>query len=183
MYSGVKGAFFLKKLDGVFNWVGDICGNISIFFGMIMTLLVFANIASRLLLNAPIVGSYELIELAKGITVFFAFAWAQRCHSYINIVMLIRRFPRRMGDFCFATGAVLAVALAVCMSIGGFQFGLQNIRTGSTTGVWRIPYYPFAFIGCAAWALCALLMGIDAIKAILAIKRLDYSEKVREHWL
>jgi TRAP-type C4-dicarboxylate transport system permease small subunit len=173
----------MQTLTRIFDKVADLCGTISIFFAVLMTLIVVGNVISRGVFNTPIVGSYEIVELSKGITVFFAFSYAQKRKTYIHVVMVVRKLPRVLAHICFAIGALITSGVGALVSIGAFQYGVGLKASHSVTGVLLIPYEPFAYIEGVAWSIFTLILLFDCIKAFLAIGNSNYAKEIESNWV
>jgi TRAP-type C4-dicarboxylate transport system permease small subunit len=173
----------MRALTRISDRMAEWCGTISIVFAVLMTLFVVGNIIGRGVFNMSILGSYEIVELSKGITVFFAFSYAQKRKTYIHVVMVIRKLPHIPAHICFAIGALITTGVGAFVSIGAFQYGCGLRSAHSVTGVLLIPYEPFAYIEGVAWGIFTLILLLDCTKAFLAVGSRKYAEEVESNWV
>jgi TRAP-type C4-dicarboxylate transport system permease small subunit len=145
-------------------------------FSFCMMALTFVDVVGRYLLNAPINGSFELIEILLALVVFTGLPLVVRDNSHIGITMLqealrgrIQRAHRFVVDL-FSGGALLFIAFCLWDQARGFMIADE------VTGNLKIPIgltvYPLCVLAAVA-GLLQLLNTLGLSRQLPADRRLD----------
>ena len=150
-------------------------------FLFIMLLTVF-DVFGRFVYNKPIIGSYEIIERTVFCAVFASFAYAQRQKAHIHITMLVILFPSKLKFICTALTGLLASVIAMYITYAAFVHSDTASSFNYTTGVLRIPLYPFYWLQCFTMGAFSLTLFFDSLKSIIALFDDDTAREVHSTW-
>lgn len=123
-----------------------------------MALMSVYSIVGRSLLDKPVLGDYEMVQMMSAVAVSMALPFCQMIGGHIIVDFFTVKFPPRINA---ALDVVAAVLLAVCsFAIAWMVFGatLQFMRNHDATMLLSLPtwwgYAPmgpsFFLLGCAA---------------------------------
>jgi len=143
-------------------------GLISLALIMIMTT---GNAVARYLINDPISGTYELIELyLMPMVIFLYAARLERDDGNINVDILYTRLPDAAQGFIDLVGRVLALVIFGAISyIAGVKFWEGFIEGRTSVGVVEFPIY-------ISWLIMAV--GLLALAVRLVIKIRSYTAEL-----
>lgn len=135
---------------------------------MFMALLITLSVLSRELLNAPVLGDYELVQLMMVAVIALGLPYAEYINSHVTIGLLVDRLSLRSQQLIDLF--VHLLVFACVMFIGTIQL-LSSLEEMSgmfamKTPILSIPQYPFQFflaIGFYFWGLERLLKFIYAL--------------------
>jgi len=123
---------------------------------ILVILLIVINVARRYLLNAPITGVYDIVELAMLPTIFWAMVYVTFKGGNISLALLVSRFPRQaqgiINSIMLFIGAGLFAVLSWQLGLAGWdwmQLGRYSINLG-------VPLYPFKFVAALGSAVICL---------------------------
>jgi TRAP-type C4-dicarboxylate transport system permease small subunit len=180
--SGGAMAVNFKKAERILNGLSKGLTAIGAAGTIGMTLLVVCDVFLRYVLNRPIKGSYELVNLLLTIAVFFSFAYAQRNRALVHITFFMRRFPGKLPMVFWALTQTLSAAVAVLLVVASFQQAAISKMLSSTTASLYIPHYPFYFLMAIAFAGFALMLVYEASKSIVALFVKSVEKEVVDNW-
>lgn len=165
---------WLNRISGVGFWLSaaGVC---------VVTVLITLDVILRLL-GYPILGSYEVISVVMTIVVFASFAYGQREKRHIHVTMFIRRLPANGRLLVFGVMSLLSTAIVGYAAYAAFAQAGSTFNSVSSTGVLKIPFYPFYYIEGFALALFTLVLLVDAAKAILAVRDEELAREVMRYW-
>lgn len=133
------GAGVKKWHRRVDEWCGILAG--VIIFGMM--LLTSADIIMRYVFNAPIIGTFELMELLLPVAAYVGVSYVQQVRGHIAVEFIAERLPPKAA-FRLDT-AVLIIVLVVCVILT-WQSAINGIvswRAGDITlGLIEFPLGP-----------------------------------------
>jgi TRAP-type C4-dicarboxylate transport system permease small subunit len=135
-----------------------ICGLLAAVFLAAMMLLTVADVALRAIVNTPIRGVYELVELLLAASFFVALPAVFLRDDHIVVNLFDDALPRLVPVLKRVTAALAAVILAV-VAWQGFLAAADSFAFNDVTADLGLPRY---------WHWSALLIGIVA-SAIAAL--------------
>lgn len=148
-------------LDRAIEWtLGALCGIVL----FIMMALTCVDVVGRYLLNRPVPGGLEMIEILVAATVFAALPLVTLREGHVTVDLLDAVSP----DWLLRVQHVLAnlVAAGVCGALA-WQLWIRAGRMlgyGDTTAVLRIPLYPLTYSMSLLVGLSALVYFIHALR-------------------
>ena len=127
----------------------------------ILVILTFADVGGRYLLNKPVYGAYELVEILMGALIFTALPVVTFDHRHITIDLLDSVTPRWVVPWRdFLVNVLSAIALAI-IAWQLYVFGGDKASYNDVTSFLRIPQAPVMYG-------MAILSGSSAIAAGIA---------------
>ena len=172
----------LNMLTRIFSKVCFILCFASMFIIVLMMILMFVDSMMGLFINQRIAGSYELVQVMLSILVFSSWAYTQTVHGHINVVMFIRMFPQKLRFICYGLTSILSTVTMFFAARAVFGMIADKMISGEATGTLLIPLWPFYIFEFLAFALLAVVLLFDAVKAIIAIKDQEYAEEIMSTW-
>lgn len=137
--------------------------------GIVILIMMFVDVVDvvlRYVFNAPLSGSYELIQLGMVLVVYCGLAWCGLVggHVAINFVgpLLDRRSMRGLNALIHGLGAVLLAVIA--WRSGGEA--MTYFATGETTNLLKAPMYPFMAAVAAGAMLYAVVLGLLCVRVL-----------------
>ena len=174
-----------KVLNTATNIGGKACFYLcfaSMFIIVVMMVLMFVDSMLGLFVNQRITGSYELVQVMLSILVFSSWAYTQTVHGHINVVMFIRMFPQKLRFICYGLTSILSTVTMVFAAYAVFGMISDKFASGEATGTLLIPLWPIYIFEFLAFALLAVVLLFDAIKALMAIRDNEYAEEIMSNW-
>mgnify|MGYP000451122482 CR=1 FL=1 len=172
----------MKRIEGVLNAVANVPRAISLVSIVFMMVLMVCDVSLRYFFNSPIIGTYEIIELAMGVLVFWALSYAQKNKVLVHVTLIVKLLPGRLKYIAYALTSVFSSIIAILVSIALFIQSGNSYNDMVTTSVKYIPLYPFYFLAGIAFSLFTVYVIFDAIKAVLAIFDEDYAQETSSGW-
>jgi TRAP-type C4-dicarboxylate transport system permease small subunit len=134
----------------------------------ILLVVTFASVIMRYFLNAPILGSNEIIQLASVALVMLAMPGAAQAGMHIRVDV----FDERIGAVGRFVGDVLTRAVSVYLLgiLAWRAWGklLDAAEFGDVTNMLRIPFWPFyglLILGSVVYALVLAIQLVDIIRS------------------
>lgn len=116
-----------------------------------MVMLTTADVVCRYVLNAPIVGAFEMTEFLILILIFSFIGFTQSENGHISVDLLFNRFPKRVQLVVGIVNLLVCLLLMALIAWMGIMTGLELMEVGEKSSNLGIPKYPFAFflsLGC-----------------------------------
>ncbi len=167
----------IKGLTAIIRW-GAI---ITIF---LMMALIACSVISRGVINKPIIGDYELVQLMMVVLVGLGIAYSESVDAHIKVGLLVDRFNKRVQAAFNIFGYILVSA--ICFVVGTIQIGagLKALHTFLvSTTILHVPHYPFQFllgIGFFLWGLESLVKIINNIVELTTGKVVEQEQEGSE---
>ena len=129
--------------------------------GGTLTLMAFMSLASvfgRLVIDKPLVGDYELVQVMSAVSIALFLPFCQMVRGHIIVDFFTLRSPKRLNDFFDLVANLLltigAFTFAWRMSIGGMELyknGDATMLIGFPTWIAYIPTaFGFFLLGCTS---------------------------------
>ena len=147
-----------------------------------IVLLTVVDVFLAKAFKAPILGSYEITEQLLLITVFAAFAYAQRNHTHINMALVLVRLPRAVRFILFAIMTALSIGITCLSGYCALMQGIKNFTTHVVSANLHFPIFPFTFLAAIAMFGFAVTLLYDLILSLAAIKNDEIAEIVESGW-
>ncbi|MBW2031576.1 MAG: TRAP transporter small permease [Deltaproteobacteria bacterium] len=131
----------------------NVIGTCVLFF---MMLLVVTDVSMRFLLDRPIEGSYELVELMMAVVVCLAMAYCGVKKGHTAVEFLVSRFSDKTQALIDGINSLVSAALFFFITWGSAgQAGVLK-ESESITTVLEFPLHPFLWV----LAFCSGLLGL-----------------------
>lgn len=147
-----------------------------------VTLLISFDIIFRIF-GYPILGSYEIVEIAMSIVVFWAFAYTQHKKGNVNVTMFLKLLPPKVRMACYSFTSFLSVIMIGIVTYAAFLYGAIVLEKGSASGILDIPFYPFYYIEGVAMALLTIVLLFDAINTVKALFDKELAGEIEKYWI
>lgn len=152
------------------QWVSDRLTDLSVILGaagLLVALGVTAVDVVGRAFGAPLYGARDIVSMAGVFVVFGGMAQAHRLGSHVTVDLLERHFPPRLNRWLDvlapALGALVFGLIAWQLYLG---IGLARMLNSSTNLLY-LPRAPFLMAMAVLSAVCALSMGLSAVRAAL----------------
>jgi len=155
------------------KWIGKFSYFLgSVGAGVIFALMLVAgvDVVGRYLFNRPLVGAFEMSELALAILVLFGWGYNQAVKGHVDIDLLYKRLPHIAQTVLDFLVPLLGLSLFVFVSWQAINFTLDSIGWGETTEMLHLPVPIFKlmiFIGAVSLSLQFV---VDIITACQKVK-------------
>jgi TRAP-type transport system small permease protein len=131
-----------------------------------LMLLVIYEISMRYFYGRPFRGGYELTELAMSLIVAFGLPYTAIVRGHVSVDVFSRWLDlpalRWLTVLVHLTGA----ALLAYVAWRAWLHAAGGLRFGDMTNMMRIPKYPFQFAVAISLGLFALVLLLEAAKAL-----------------
>lgn len=166
----------MKIISKISDILNRIMGYITYVAFFVIMMFIVVNVFMRFVLDAPILGAYEIVEQMMFVGVFCSFAYAQQQGSHIRVSMLIMHVPKRiaMAICCFTSLCGVAI-LGMMTYAAGKQFTLAADHA-YTTAMLKFPLSPFyalEIVCCVIFALAVLVEAVEYATAIFNTEKAD----------
>ena len=157
----------IGKLVNVTNAIGGV-------FLVLMMLFTAADVFLRYVLNMPVAGSIEIVELMMACTVSLALAYTAFRHGHISVDLLVMKVSedKRLVMDCITTGLGLGIFILITIWSADYANNLRIDEHVSAT--WSIPIYPFVFVVALGSAIVCLVLISDLSKIMNQIWKRDH---------
>jgi TRAP-type C4-dicarboxylate transport system permease small subunit len=122
-----------------------------------MAILVVTSVAGRYLFNAPLVGDYEIVEMAGAVAVFLCFPYTHLTGSNIVAEFFTTALPARVK---LALDTVHELIFALVAGLFTWRLalgGLHKHATNDTTALLALPVWAAYVVAVAAMALLCVV--------------------------
>ena len=153
----------IRWLTNASKWIGLL----TLIFSMLF--ITFAAL-SRSLLDLPILGDVEIVQLSMVVLIMFGLAYSETMGAHISIGFLVDRLPPRVQTFFDIFSYILAVLVCMLISWHFVLSGLDNLLGNNrSSNLLRIPFYPLKFIIAFGY----FLWGLETLRKLyLSVNRL-----------
>jgi TRAP-type C4-dicarboxylate transport system, small permease component len=152
----------VRSLDRATRFLSALAG-ISLIF---MMAIIAINVVTRYLLNSPMTGAEEIVQMTGIAVIMLALPYATHQGAHVRVDIFdyaLGHFGRMAGDVLarLLTGGVLAVVVhkAWAKMLDAHEFG-------DTTNMLGLPVWPFYGILAAGLALCVLVYAVELVLII-----------------
>jgi len=122
----------------------------------VMTLLAFAQVVARYVFNFSFVWALELITILFAWLIFLGMSYGVRVGSHIGVDALVRTLKPRNARFVAAIAAILCMAYAVIIVVGGWIYVAKMYEIGILAQDLPIPQWVPRLVLPLGFALLAV---------------------------
>lgn len=139
----------------------------------LLVIFITADVVGRKLL-VPLKGGLEISELGVVTVIFFAFAYTQVVKGHVGCDVLSRAFlPRTWAIIGSITGFVALLVFLIFL-YAAVDAAVEDWQSGLTSGVLRIPIFPFKLamaFGIFSLSLVLVAQWIQTVRQALSRTR------------
>ncbi len=171
-----------SKIDKVVLWATRIFAIFSFVAIIFMMVFITADVVGRTFFNTSIKGTYEIVEVAMGTSVFTVLAYTEAMHGHVHVTLIIGRFPAKVRIFFYAlTSLLTTVLIGVAAYAAIKQVGI-SAASNQITAVMKIPYaYLYSMLAASMIVFC-ITLAYSSVKAVAAIFNAEVQAEVESHW-
>jgi TRAP-type C4-dicarboxylate transport system permease small subunit len=162
-----------QKLSPVTS-VANAIGMIALATMMFVTAL---DVLGRKLLNMPILGSYEMIELLMAICIGLGLAHCGIMRGHINIDIITMHLSKRANAILGIFTGFIAFVIIGIASWQACVYIVNKINTKAVTTVLYIPIYPFVAIVALGLIMYFIVLIVHWLEFIQQAAAKEGSEK------
>ena len=129
-------------------------------------ILVVTNILGRVLLNRPILGTFELVGFLTAAVVGLALARCALENSHIAISFLTDKLSLSWQRFTELVVGLPAMIFLFFAAYNMFTYGLRLASSGVVSSTIRLPFYPFIYLLSAGFFMLATTVLLSLIKQV-----------------
>lgn len=151
----------VRKISDLLN---KIMGYITYAAFFVIMAFIVINVFMRFVLDAPVLGAYEIVEQMMFVGVFCSFAYAQQQGSHIRVTMLLLHLPKRaaMAVCCFTSLCGVGIlGLLTHAAAKQFTLAAEHAYTSAMLKFPLSPFYALEIVCCVIFALAVLVEAID----------------------
>ena len=128
-------------------------------------LVVVANIISRVF-KVPILGTYEIVELAAVPMVAFALGYCALMQGHVFMSMIIDRLSQPVRRVLSVVTTFLTLGTWVLIAWQVAKYARQQWLAGEATYIMNWPVYPLRYVFFLGVMVLCLLLSLDLFKAL-----------------
>ena len=150
--------------------VGRILAPIGIGAMVIMMTVVVINVLGRAIINTPLKGTVEMVEMTGAIMVSFVIAYTQFKKHNIIVGIVADRMPPKMRAIVDCFTMILSLAVVIGILWTAYITAVEMTIAGEYTGIFETAKYPFRIVwvfGLFTLALFLLLQIIQSLSNII----------------
>ncbi|MCL6477469.1 MAG: TRAP transporter small permease [Peptococcaceae bacterium] len=157
-------------INKVINWItriSRILNYVSMVLIFLVALIIFLDILLRAITKQSILGTYEITEMCMVVIIFGSLANTQLLKGHVRVTMLLEKLP--LGVQRVLEGLVLLITAGVCAIVCYSSFVQASLYKAdeATTGVLKMPYYPFAYFMAIGLAVFTVVLLLDSFRTFL----------------
>jgi len=163
----MKSVSVVVKINNILrNVVYPLSRIINIFGSIILLGMMFitmVDVILRYLLNYPIPGAYELVQLMLVLVVFFGLAYTatQKGHIVVEILFLV--LPKTVQAIIAIMTSILGIGIFIVAVVSVVQLINVHVDSHAVSGVLEIPLYPISIAVAFGIALLCLVLLTEMI--------------------
>lgn len=140
--------------------------------GVIFALMLITGIdvIGRYLFHRPLVGAFEMTELALALMVLFGWGYNQAIKGHIDIDLLYKRLPLSVQTILDFLTPLLGLSLFVFVSWQAINFTLDSIGWGEATEMLHMPVWIFKLMIFIGSVSISLQFVVDIITACQKVR-------------
>lgn len=142
------------------------------FLAFLLCFLVVADVIGRVVFNAPVKGTPEIVSTSIVIICFLQASYAIRSGGMLNVDALVKRLPPALQSWMVVAGALAGAAFFAFLCWGSLEPALYAWSSNEFEGEGslRVPAWPARFVLVLGTALAAvsylLMMAENATRAL-----------------
>lgn len=173
----------MKKINRFLSRVVHVTSVLSSVVLIAIVIFIVIDVFLRKVFNAPITGSYEVVQYMLMIVVFSAFCMTQEKRGHVRVTLVLNKLPWRVH--CVLAG-IFELACAVMTGFLCYAAVLQAeylLRGEWLTDVLKFPMDPFFWAEAVFLLIFALLFLMEAIAYFCAVANKDDAEALFKYYV
>lgn len=144
-----------RLFNGVVQWMSRIGIIISAVVLGLMMCLTAVDVVLRYCFNKPLGWSYEITEVLLVFIVFSGLLYVQVNKGHVRVDILVSRLPAKSKSIVEAIVTIISFVLVSLMAWQTFMAAQVQMESKLTTGILRMPIFPFVVVAaCGIVMLC-----------------------------
>lgn len=131
-----------------------------------LVVLVIYEINMRYFFGRPFRGGYEMTELAMSIVVACGLPYTAIARGHVAVDILSRTLDRPAWRWVNVVVHLIGALMLAILAWRSFDYAYGSLGYGDLTNMMRIPKYPFQFAVAVSALLFAIVLLLDALKAM-----------------
>ncbi|MCL1829073.1 MAG: TRAP transporter small permease [Oscillospiraceae bacterium] len=148
----------------------------------IIMLLIVTDVILRKAANAPISGTYEIVQYTLMSSIFASFAYCQSERGHIHITMFIRLMPQKLRFAAYSVTGLISTAVAGYLSYAGVRQAQLATFENYISGVLRFRIFPFFWIMAVTMFVFTVALFYDVIRSGIAMFNNEFAEEIQKDW-
>jgi len=129
----------------------------------IMGLLTVADVTGRYIFKYPIIGTAELSSLLILSICALGLAWTSVKREHLKVDLFFKYLPERLQAAIDSVTLTAGLAMAVLLAWRTLLEAMAQQRIVATSGLLRIPVYPFYLILAFGFAMLCIIMAYHVV--------------------
>jgi C4-dicarboxylate transporter, DctQ subunit len=144
----------------------DAANFIAAAFIFLLMVLGCVQIFTRTILNDPMPGYIDMVELSMAGMAFLGAAYTQRMGAHVRMELVLGMLKGRAYWFAEIVGTALAMLLVAVLVVYGWDHFIRAYELGDTTIDAKIPIWPSKLLVPIAFAFWFLRLGVQLAGSI-----------------
>ena len=161
----------------VIRIIGLLCTSICMGLIGLMMLLMVADVLARVLLNNPIPGATEWVQIML-VCCMTSLGASIMTGSMVEINMLTKRLKPRAQLILDIVILTVSLAIIVLIAIQQFITGMKSMTSNVMWTSVKIPQWPFLFLFGVSYGVAALTVLMTIIRKIVALAKGNIMEEI-----
>lgn len=157
------GARMLKGVDEAFFQFEKLLAVIAALVILGIMFVGTFQVFGRKLLNIPVPGYVDWIEMVMTVFAFIAISYTQRLGGHVRMELIIGRFKGRLLYFFEIFGTVVAIVIVSILMYYGYQHFLRAWEIGDSTIDIQLPIWPSKLLVPFAFSILLVRLVIQLI--------------------
>ena len=157
------GARMLKGVDEAFFQVEKFLNLIAALVILAIMFIGTYQVFGRKLLNAPVPGYVDWIEMIMTVFAFVAISYTQRLGGHVRMEIILGRMKGRLLYFFEIFGTVCAIFIVAVLGYYGYEHFLRAFEIGDSTIDIELPIWPSKLLVPFAFGILIIRLFIQLI--------------------
>ena len=155
------GARMLKSVDEAFFQVEKVLNLIAAIVIMAIMLIGTYQVFCRKLLNAPVPGYEDWIEMIMTVFAFVAISYTQRLGGHVRMEIILGQLKGRVLYFLEIFGTLCAIFIVSVLAYYGYEHFLRAFEIGDSTIDIELPVWPSKLLVPFAFSILIIRLFIQ----------------------
>ena len=120
--------------------------------------LIVANILGRVILNTPILGTYEMVGYFTAGAVGLALARCALENSHIAVEFIMDRFPQPVQKIVQMITGLPVIGFMVFTAYNLYLYGARIAESGEVSPTTQVAFYPFIYMVSLGFLVLSLVL-------------------------